>query len=77
MKECRGKIIYTKREAETLLNALQHYRNTKDRAPKRIYECPICNFWHMTSQEEYIKSEKIPLILIDKWKEVMNKQELE
>ncbi len=38
---------YDKKGAQTLLNKLKR----KHREEKRIYHCPICKYWHLTSKE--------------------------
>lgn len=52
------KISYTKRDAQTALNFLLSVRNFKCRREKRIYHCPDCNMWHLTSKEYYEEDEK-------------------
>lgn len=47
-QRCYGKIRYTKREAETLVNFLKK----KGERGLRIYECSDCsNGWHLTHKE--------------------------
>jgi hypothetical protein len=47
------KHAYSKVEAETALNhrlnGRKHHRNTRPEF-LRIYECPLCGFWHLTSK---------------------------
>lgn len=45
-----GKVIYTKREALAILNFIKRSRGVKHRKEKRIYHCPNCNMWHLTSR---------------------------
>lgn len=40
-----GKVRFSKREAETARNR----RMEEDHAELRIYQCPYCNDWHLTS----------------------------
>jgi len=28
----------------------------KRRCPKRIYKCPVCSFWHLTSADRMVRS---------------------
>lgn len=55
--KCYGKNVYTKKEAQTKMNSLQHdkrkrvNRRKAKRVPVRIYHCPTCNGWHLTSKE--------------------------
>lgn len=45
------KTPYTKRDAQTAINARRHGRN----APRslRIYHCDKCNAWHLTGKLRY------------------------
>ena len=45
-KTCGGKRIYRKIEAESARN---HLLDTGQADMLRIYQCPYCNFWHLTS----------------------------
>lgn len=42
---CNGKKCYTKRDAQTMRNT----RIKKGHDLLRIYPCPRCNWWHLTS----------------------------
>lgn len=55
MKTACGKKGYAKREAETKRNELGHRRQflgrRRGKAKRyRIYECPDCGQWHLTSK---------------------------
>lgn len=43
---CNGKVIYDKRGAVTAKNR----RYKEDRVQLRVYECPWCKGWHLTSR---------------------------
>lgn len=43
---CRGKNVYDKRGAETVRNR----RWEEDHVRLRIYNCPRCGGWHVTSK---------------------------
>jgi len=47
-KKCRetGKICFDKRGAQSSRNS----RYNEDHVELRIYNCPHCNFWHVTKQ---------------------------
>ena len=45
---CMGKKKYHKRDAETARN----FRIQDGEEFLRIYQCPYCNFWHLTSKPE-------------------------
>lgn len=48
-KTCNGKMIFTKREAETARNRrLKSRRRGGHPGFLRIYPCPECNFWRLT-----------------------------
>lgn len=50
---CNGKRCYTKRDAETVRNArTKGRRKIRHGRPKelRIYECPDCGHWHLSSK---------------------------
>lgn len=61
-RECPSdKTCYTKKEAQTTLNELSGshnivkaetgYRRRKIKhAPKRMYKCDECDYWHLTSK---------------------------
>ena len=66
MKIC-NKQQFNKKEALTVLN---HCKN-EHRKECRIYECPICNTWHLTSKEEHeerVVLELAELVYAEKWK---------
>jgi hypothetical protein len=46
VKYCMGKVIYDKKGALTVKNK----RFEEDHVPLRIYPCPVCHGWHLTSQ---------------------------
>lgn len=49
MKTCNGKPCYDKRTAETARN--RRLRGQKAPDYLRIYHCPKCNHWHLTSRK--------------------------
>ena len=55
---------------------IKTYGKKEHRKECRIYECPECKCWHLTSQEEYFLIEEIPineLIFCKRWQELSNK----
>jgi hypothetical protein len=60
---------FDKKTAKTILNKCK-----KEHRPEiRIYECPECNAWHLTSEEEYeerIYLTEEDLIFKSKWEEL-------
>lgn len=36
-------------EAEKVVNIMRRKKNNKQK-PKRTYKCPVCNKWHITSE---------------------------
>lgn len=69
------KQCYDKKTAITILNERKN-KDKKWSREKRIYECPECGKWHLTSQEEYFLIEEIPineLIFCKRWQELSNK----
>ena len=61
---------FDKKSAKTVLN----HCKKEHRKECRIYECPECKCWHLTSEPEYeeriyLKSEE--LIFADKWKNLL------
>lgn len=72
MKPC-NKQCYDKKTAKTILNDRKS-KGKKWSREKRIYECPECGEWHLTSEEEweervYLKEDD--LIFKSKWEELM------
>lgn len=53
MRWCKGKPQYDKKSAISAKNK----RFRQDHTELRVYHCPSCNFWHLTSQlEKYEKN---------------------
>jgi len=79
--EC-DKSKFTKVGAQTKLNSLLEDGTWNKKIAKgRIYPCPFCKWWHITSDikeggliEDYSSFKSVPLKHIDKWKELINKQ---
>lgn len=46
IKYCHEKPMYDKKSAETAKNRRWKYERIK----LRIYQCPECDFWHLTSK---------------------------
>ncbi len=79
MSNCDKK-QYSKVKAQTVLNKLINSGKWNRKSAKgRIYPCPYCNFWHITSSiDDKITSlgSKFriePLKHTDKWNELINK----
>ena len=68
MSVCR-KQGYEKKTAQSILNE-RKAKGKKWSREKRIYECPICFKWHLTSMEEYTPLELIDLIFKDEWEKL-------
>jgi len=45
-EKCRGKTIFDKKGALTSKND----RYKKDHVKLRVYQCPDCNHWHLSSR---------------------------
>ena len=62
---------YDKRTAICALKeAKKQGKSHKWRKEVRVYECPKCKMWHLTSKEEFEEIIEIPeeeLIFRDKW----------
>lgn len=50
--KCNGKICYSKKDAETARNHRTKGRGRRHNRPDflRVYHCPDCNFFHLTSK---------------------------
>ena len=51
-KMCENKVAYTKKDAQTVRNR----RQGQGEKHLRIYQYPLCNYWHLTKQ--YSNEEK-------------------
>lgn len=57
-----GKVRYrNEKDATITLKNLQSYNYSGDdsRQEKRVYMCPQCNGWHLTSAQEYISKRMV------------------
>jgi hypothetical protein len=48
------KVSFSKIDAQIVLNSLKNH-SKRTRIPQRIYQCDICNHWHLTSINEHIQ----------------------
>ncbi|CAK0774890.1 hypothetical protein CCP3SC15_5040001 [Gammaproteobacteria bacterium] len=50
---CQGKRCMSFREAHQLINDVKsrNQRNHSKKIPKRVYRCPMCGTYHVTSQQ--------------------------
>ena len=73
MAKCK-KVAFTKADAEIALKrALKIGKYIKRRKEKRIYHCPICNHWHLTSTVgETKKLKPVSLTHHNRWVELLN-----
>lgn len=62
IRYCDGKACYDKRGAQTVKNI----REKEDGIDLRIYQCPLCNMWHLTKILNWLSKEKHGRIKI--WK---------
>ena len=53
--KCGRKLRFTRAEAEKALKQAQQSRANRGLAPqeRRVYECPRCGDWHLTSRETW------------------------
>jgi hypothetical protein len=53
--KCGRKLMFKEADAPTALKQAQEKRASEGsaNAEKRIYECPRCSHWHLTSRERY------------------------
>lgn len=69
---------YDKKLATTALNHCKKEKGKKYRNECRIYECPECNSWHLTSKEEWEQSTQLTLNDLkqkQEWLKLMKKGE--
>lgn len=67
-----NKVQFSKKEATTALNERKN-KGKKWSREVRIYECPECKKWHLTSELEYEEREYLSLEDLkyaDKWKKL-------
>ena len=64
-KRCEksGKIMYTKREAGTIINGIKGHKNSSHmyrgtNKPQRMYYCEYCNSYHVTHYNNKMKTRK-------------------
>lgn len=71
-----NKIGFTKRTAFASLSQNRkegHQHNKRQyRRECRVYECPDCGMWHLTSMEEYVLPEVINVKYKNKWKKLLS-----
>lgn len=49
-------------------------KSTRDKVPTRAYLCKICNFWHLTSSQDWKESVRLKNLKITALIEALNKQ---
>jgi hypothetical protein len=52
---CLDKGQYTKRDAQHRINVAAEHGRTG----LRCYQCPVCNFWHLTRKEPFLTAEGV------------------
>jgi len=63
-KICTKKIFenenMAKNELKKIKNLSLHLKHNTKKKPIRVYECPNCNFWHLTSEplSKYLNDEQ-------------------
>lgn len=70
-----GKLAYDKKTAQTVLN--KAHLTKRDKVPIRIYKCIKSGYWHLTSTEDstYEDRQEKPLLMADKFRDIINKTE--
>ena len=66
---------YSLREAKTVLNEVKRNRGKQYRKEIRYYKCDkeeCKGLYHLTSEEEYHRPEKIELLYKEEWKRLMD-----
>ncbi len=67
------KVKFDKKTAKSILNDRKD-KGKKWSREKRIYECPICGKWHLTSDEDYEEREFLgveELVFKSRWESLM------
>lgn len=69
-----NKSRYTKKDAQSTLSFFEKQGNFRD-GHGRIYQCPICNHWHLTHSEEFTEMvvEPVELAYKDKWEKLLKR----
>ena len=71
--ECNGKRCFDKLTAEIILKRAKSSRKSKQwRKECRIYKCPDCSWYHLTSQEKNNKIKEFKKKYLNKWKKLIN-----
>jgi len=74
--ECNNKKCFTKKDALTKLNSLINSGEWSTKQKGRVYQCPDCNWYHLTSLmgEGKVDMRGVKLKLTDKWKKILKHQ---
>jgi len=70
-----SKVSFSKRDAQSVLNRIVSRGYGQYRKEIRIYHCPECNQWHLTShdnREGSRKIEEVDLAFFESWKKLIN-----
>jgi len=52
---CGKRVFFTRKEAKQALKKCKRNSNKHEaRHEQNIYACPLCHFWHLTSQSKRI-----------------------
>ena len=76
MNQCKsGKVSYPDRKAaETAMNWIMSNKRDKKLKLKRVYKCPTCKNYHLTSDKKEKGMKPGNLLLPNKFKELLKKQ---
>lgn len=73
--KCNGKKCFTKKDCQSKLNSLIKSGEWSAKQKGRIYHCPECDWWHLTSKPILYKTNMtgVKISFVNRWKNLLKK----